>query len=291
MAKQSAATPQPPAPHSSPPRAADAAPRRSRRRAADAAARRRRRRPIRNTTGRPRRATVRRHARQAARRSRQGHRPREVHLRHQPAAACSTAAIVRSPHPHARIVSIDFSAARARAGFQGGARRGAIRKTRRRTRSCSRVTRSRPSPPTPKNTPSTPRALVKVEYEVAAARDQRRSGAGRQRAGRCSPNGNVRQGADAGDRRSRGGIQGRRRTSLEQTYSTHVITHACLEAHGTVCEWEGDKLTAWVSTQGVSSARDNFANGLGDSADQRPRHLPVHGRRLRQQAAARTPRD
>ena len=60
-----------------------------------------------------------------------------------------------------------------------------------------------------------------------------------------------------------------------------------MESHGTVCEWEGDKLTAWVSTQGVNSARDNFARGLGDSADERPRHLSVHGRRLRQQAAAR----
>ncbi len=29
-----------------------------------------------------------------------------------------------------------------------------------------------------------------------------------------------------------------------------------------MCEWDGDKLTAWVSTQGVNSARDNFASGL-----------------------------
>ena len=42
---------------------------------------------------------------------------------------------------------------------------------------------------------------------------------------------------------------------VEQTYSTHVITHVCLETHGTVCEWDGDKLTAWVSTQGVHAPR------------------------------------
>src|SRR4029079_12857602 len=29
----------------------------------------------------------------------------------------------------------------------------------------------------------------------------------------------------------------------EQTYSTHVITHVCLETHGCVCEWDGDNLT------------------------------------------------
>ncbi len=49
---------------------------------------------------------------------------------------------------------------------------------------------------------------------------------------------------------------------VEQTYSTHVITHACLETHGTVCEWDGDKLTAWISTQGVHASRQQFADGL-----------------------------
>ena len=42
---------------------------------------------------------------------------------------------------------------------------------------------------------------------------------------------------------------------VEATYATHVITHVCLETHGCVCEWEGDKLTAWVSTQGVHQAQ------------------------------------
>jgi xanthine dehydrogenase YagR molybdenum-binding subunit len=51
--------------------------------------------------------------------------------------------------------------------------------------------------------------------------------------------------------------------TIEQTYSTHVITHACMESHGAVCEWDGEKLTAWVSTQGVNSARENFATALG----------------------------
>ncbi len=49
---------------------------------------------------------------------------------------------------------------------------------------------------------------------------------------------------------------------VEQTYSTHVITHCCLETHGTVCEWDGDKLTAWVSTQGVHASAQQFADGL-----------------------------
>src|SRR4029450_10511103 len=40
------------------------------------------------------------------------------------------------------------------------------------------------------------------------------------------------------------------------------ITHVCLETHGTVCEWEGDKLTAWVSTQGVHQCAQGFAQAL-----------------------------
>src|SRR5207245_1567485 len=49
---------------------------------------------------------------------------------------------------------------------------------------------------------------------------------------------------------------------VEQTYSTHVITHVCLETHGTVCEWDGDKLTAWVSTQGVHQCAQGYAQTL-----------------------------
>ncbi len=33
---------------------------------------------------------------------------------------------------------------------------------------------------------------------------------------------------------------------VEQTYHTQVQTHVSLETHGCVCEWEGEKLTAWV---------------------------------------------
>jgi len=50
---------------------------------------------------------------------------------------------------------------------------------------------------------------------------------------------------------------------IEETYGTPVITHTCIETHGTVCEWDGDKLTAWISTQGISGARENFASALG----------------------------
>lgn len=49
---------------------------------------------------------------------------------------------------------------------------------------------------------------------------------------------------------------------VEAEYSTHVITHVCLESHGAVCEWDGDNLTAWVSTQGVHATRQQIARNL-----------------------------
>ncbi len=50
--------------------------------------------------------------------------------------------------------------------------------------------------------------------------------------------------------------------TVEATYSTQVQTHTSLETHGCVCEWNGDNLTAWVSTQAVHGTREGFAQGL-----------------------------
>jgi xanthine dehydrogenase YagR molybdenum-binding subunit len=49
---------------------------------------------------------------------------------------------------------------------------------------------------------------------------------------------------------------------VEGTYQTQVQTHTSLETHGGICEWDGDKLTAWISTQAVHGARDGIAGAL-----------------------------
>jgi CO/xanthine dehydrogenase Mo-binding subunit len=41
---------------------------------------------------------------------------------------------------------------------------------------------------------------------------------------------------------------------LEETFSTSVQMHAMIEAHGSVVEWDGDKITIYDSTQGVYEA-------------------------------------
>jgi xanthine dehydrogenase YagR molybdenum-binding subunit len=167
---------------------------------------------------------------------------------------------VRSPYPHARVVSVDLSAAQKAPGvkaalvvrqpgdtpaskvmFQGDEVAAVAADTEEHARDAAR--------------------LVKVEYEIlppVVNVQQALDG----NAPAVFDKGNVRQGQTQETGDIEAGFKAAVHT-VEETYSTHVITHVCMESHGTVCEWDGDKLTAWVSTQGVNSARDNFATALG----------------------------
>jgi xanthine dehydrogenase YagR molybdenum-binding subunit len=50
---------------------------------------------------------------------------------------------------------------------------------------------------------------------------------------------------------------------LEATYSTQTALHNCMEPHGCTAVWEGDELTLYESTQGVFDVRDEIAEKLG----------------------------
>jgi len=50
-------------------------------------------------------------------------------------------------------------------------------------------------------------------------------------------------------------------------YGIDVITHCCLEPHGSTVYWDGDKLKAYLSTQNVSGTDEGFAGSLGITAD------------------------
>jgi len=181
--------------------------------------------------------------------------------------------IVRSPYPHARIVSVDMSAAQKAPGvkathlwrdpantqrssivmFQGDEIAGVAADTEEHAIDAAR--------------------LVKVEFEVLPAVIQ----VDQALAGNAppvfaasgpaldttpgTPRSNVRQGQTQETGDIAAGFKQAAQT-LEQTYSTHVITHVCLESHGAVCEWDGDNLTAWVSTQGVFATKEGLATGL-----------------------------
>jgi xanthine dehydrogenase YagR molybdenum-binding subunit len=166
--------------------------------------------------------------------------------------------IVRSPHPHARVMAVDVSEARRAPGvkavlvwkepgsptdeakYQGDPVAAVAAQTEEQAIDAAR--------------------LVKVTYDVlphvANVEQAMASDApvvfqgGNTRKGNTDETGNLEAGFQAAAH------------IVEQTYSTHVITHVCMESHGCVCEWDGDKLTAWVSTQGVHGTKDGFAQGL-----------------------------
>lgn len=50
---------------------------------------------------------------------------------------------------------------------------------------------------------------------------------------------------------------------VECVARTQVQTHSCLETHGTVAKWEGDKLTVWTSTQATFGVRSQLSRALG----------------------------
>lgn len=49
---------------------------------------------------------------------------------------------------------------------------------------------------------------------------------------------------------------------LERTYFMNVQVHTPLETHGCVTKWDGDELYMWDSTQGVHGSRSGMANAL-----------------------------
>ncbi len=50
-------------------------------------------------------------------------------------------------------------------------------------------------------------------------------------------------------------------TVVERELAIPQIAHMCLEAHGQVAEWQGDEVTVWASTQGVSTLPQQFVDG------------------------------
>jgi xanthine dehydrogenase YagR molybdenum-binding subunit len=163
--------------------------------------------------------------------------------------------ILRSSLPHARIVSVDLSEAEKAPGvkavlawkepgaqvmYQGDPVAAVAADTEERARDAARLIRVRYE--------ALPH-LATVEQAMAAD------------APSVFPTGNTRQGAaeETGDLAA--GFA-KAAHIVDETYATHVITHVCLETHGCVCEWEGDKLTAWVSTQAVIQTAQQFAQAL-----------------------------
>ena len=168
--------------------------------------------------------------------------------------------LLGSPHPHARIRAIDLSAAEKHPGVRAALAlidptAGEAAKVRYQGEEVAAVAA------VSEEAAEDAIRLIKVDYEVLphlATVEQ----AMRPEAPLVFPKGNVSQVSE----RVEGNVEealGTATTVVEGQYSTQVQTHTSLETHGGVCEWDGDKLTAWVSTQAAHGARDGIAKALG----------------------------
>ncbi|MFN7920663.1 MAG: xanthine dehydrogenase family protein molybdopterin-binding subunit [Bryobacteraceae bacterium] len=158
------------------------------------------------------------------------------------------AVILHSPHAHARVKSIDTSAAEkidgvtavrviAKAGteIQWGNAEVAVASARSEEIARDAI------------------RAIKVEYEVLPhlVREDRLDRAGN----RAKPAGEQIQGdPDAAFRQAD--------VTHEGEYGIPVITHCCLEPHGQTVAWAGDKIEFWPSTQNVSAVGDDLAKNL-----------------------------
>jgi xanthine dehydrogenase YagR molybdenum-binding subunit len=164
--------------------------------------------------------------------------------------------ILYSPHAHAKIKSIDTSAAEKLPGvkavhviagpgatlhYQGDDIAAVAAETEEQARDGVRA--------------------IKVEYEVLphVVTETQAMAKG---APAIVKGGNVRKGRAITKGNVEGAVAGADAT-IEATYSVPVITHVCLETHGLTAKWEGsDKIVAWASTQAVTVTANELAQSF-----------------------------
>lgn len=188
------------------------------------------------------------------------------------------AAVLRSPHPAARVISIDTSAATKRPGVKAVL---AVAKAGDKLlfagQDVAAVAATRPE------LARDALAHVKVEYErlpyvvdtvgamrpkaplvhAGAVEERRTEGDEPGTAGGDAGRGNVRPLPPSTRGDAAKGL-GQCDVVHEATYVTQVQTHSPLETHGLVVRWDGPtSMTVWASTQGIFSVRDEMAEIFG----------------------------
>jgi xanthine dehydrogenase YagR molybdenum-binding subunit len=164
--------------------------------------------------------------------------------------------ILRSPHAHAKIKSIDASKAEAMPGVKAVIVLDPNKELRYHGDEIAGVAATSPDA-----AEEAARAIV-VEYEtmghVASIPQAIAENAPRVFENRPNADPNP-------DTRKQGDVDAAFNSSkaiVEATYETPVICHVCLETHGATAQWNGDDLTFWSSTQGVSGVRSDIAGAL-----------------------------
>jgi xanthine dehydrogenase YagR molybdenum-binding subunit len=203
---------------------------------------------------------------------------------------------VRSPYAHARIRSIDTSAAERLPGVkavhvvtksQGVLGTAVLRDPAQEEPSRFPIVRYVGQPVAAVAATTTEIAtealrLVKIDYEVLPfvvdVEEARQAGAPLVFPGAADAAGSAGGGGGAAGVPQTGNVHGPARSGplgpprgdvavgfgaadviVEGTYRTQVQTHAALETHGVVAVWEGEGLTVYASTQGTATVRDEMA--------------------------------
>lgn len=184
------------------------------------------------------------------------------------------AATLRCPHPHARIVALDTSAAEllegvravlsknnaADIGWYGGASKLFDEELRFAGEEVAVVAAD------DMDTARDALELIRVEYELLPhVTDMERASA--PDAPVIHPQGNVLKGDDGqqGEAYSRGDVDAafaQADAIVEATYRTPTALHNSFETHGCVAAWEGEELTIWESTQYIFGVRGRVAAAL-----------------------------
>ncbi|MCA9706196.1 MAG: xanthine dehydrogenase family protein molybdopterin-binding subunit [Myxococcales bacterium] len=188
------------------------------------------------------------------------------------------AAVLRSPHPAARVTAIDLTEVEKQPGVQAVL---ALAKPGDRLRfagaDVAAVAATRPEQA------RDALAHARVEYEAlphvvdtmratrekaplvheAPVQERRTEGDEPGRGGGAAQHGNVRPLPES----ARGDVdRGLAQSDMvhEALYATQVQTHSALETHGLLVRWDSAKaMTVWCSTQGIFSVRDELAEVFG----------------------------
>jgi xanthine dehydrogenase YagR molybdenum-binding subunit len=184
------------------------------------------------------------------------------------------AAVLRCPHPHARIVAVDTTEAERLPGVRavlsranapsiswfGGASTLFGDVARFSGEEVAAIAAD------DLDTARDALNLVKVEYEplpfITDVEEAVKPGAPQ-----IHPEGNVLKDDDGheGELYKRGSIDDGFKAAdlvVERTYRTSTALHNSFETHGVVTMWEGDELTVWESTQHIFGVRSRFASVL-----------------------------
>lgn len=197
--------------------------------------------------------------------------------------------VVRSPHAHARVRSIDVTAAQKFPGVRAvhvveHLRTGAVlRDPSKEVPSAHPIVRYAGQPiaavaaATPDAADEAAR-LVKVDYEVLPfvvdLEEARKPGAPLVFPGPADQAASAGGGGGAGGVPQTGNVRGPARTEkgsdveaalkaadvrVDMTFRTQVQTHSALETHGVVADFQGGQLTVYASTQGTHTVQDELA--------------------------------